>query len=83
MNYLGFLLYLCTFTVFLLRGEKYEGSPVFSGGCRLYIIVVWLTESLMDEGTVKTKNPKFRLYWCLIEFIDWRYSQSCWYFRPL
>ncbi len=22
------------------------------------------------------------LYWCLIEFIDWRYSQSCWYFRP-
>jgi hypothetical protein len=28
-----------------------------------------------------TKN-KCRLYWCLIEFIDWRYSQSCWYFRP-
>jgi hypothetical protein len=24
MNYLGFLLNLCTFTVFLLRGEKYE-----------------------------------------------------------
>jgi hypothetical protein len=24
MNYLGFLLYLCTLTVFLLRGEKYE-----------------------------------------------------------
>ncbi len=22
-------------------------------------------------------NPKCRLYWCLIEFIDWRYSQSC------
>jgi hypothetical protein len=22
------------------------------------------------------------LYWCLIEFIDWRYGQSCWYFRP-
>ncbi len=21
-------------------------------------------------------------YWCLIEFIDWGYSQSCWYFRP-
>ncbi len=20
---------------------------------------------------------------CIIEFIDWRYSQSCWYFRPL
>jgi hypothetical protein len=28
-------------------------------------------------------NPKCRLYWCLIEFIYWRCSQSCWYFRPL
>ncbi len=36
----------------------------------------------MDEETIKTKNPKCRLYWCLIEFIDWRYSESCWYFRP-
>jgi hypothetical protein len=31
----------------------------------------------------KTPNPKCRLYWCLIEFRDWRYSQSWWYFRPL
>jgi hypothetical protein len=22
------------------------------------------------------------LYWCFLEFIDWRYSQSCWNFRP-
>ncbi len=29
---------------------------------------------------IKTPNPKCRLYWCLSEFIDWRYSQSCWYF---
>ncbi len=36
----------------------------------------------MDEETIKTQNPKCRLYWCLIEFIDWRYSQTCWYFRP-
>jgi hypothetical protein len=28
-----------------------------------------------------TKTKKCRLYWCL-EFIDWRYSQSCWYFLP-
>ena len=35
----------------------------------------------MDEGTIKTQNPKCRLYWCLIEFIDWRFSQSCSYFR--
>ncbi len=32
---------------------------------------------------IKTPNPKCRLYWCLIEFIDWRYSPSCYYFRPL
>jgi hypothetical protein len=37
----------------------------------------------LDEGTIKTPNPKCHLYWCLIEFIDWRYSQACWYFRPL
>ncbi len=23
------------------------------------------------------------LHWCLLEFIDWRYCQSWWYFRPL
>jgi hypothetical protein len=28
----------------------------------------------------KDKKTKCRLYWCLIEFIDWGYSQSCWYF---
>ncbi len=39
--------------------------------------------NIMDEGTIKTPSPICRLYWCLIEFIDWRYSQSCWYFRPL
>jgi hypothetical protein len=34
----------------------------------------------MDQITIKTPNPKCRLYWCLREFID---SQPCWYFRPL
>jgi hypothetical protein len=29
----------------------------------------------------KDTETKCRLYWCLVEFIDWRYSQSCWYFR--
>jgi hypothetical protein len=37
----------------------------------------------MDKITLKTPNPKCRLYWCLIEFRDWRYSQSWWYFRPV
>jgi hypothetical protein len=26
---------------------------------------------------VSIKTPKCCLYWCFIEFIDWRYSQSC------
>ncbi len=30
----------------------------------------------------KDTKTKCRLYVCLIEFIDWRYSQSCWYFLP-
>ncbi len=30
----------------------------------------------------KDTKTKCRLYWCLIEFIDWRDSHSYWYFRP-
>ncbi len=37
----------------------------------------------MDLISIKRPNPKCLLSWCLIEFIYWRYSQSCWYFRPL
>jgi hypothetical protein len=29
----------------------------------------------IDQTTIKTPNPKCRLYWCLIEFIDWSYIQ--------
>jgi hypothetical protein len=36
--------------------------------------------SLMNQVTIKTPNAKCRLYWCLIEFIDWRYKH---YFSPL
>ncbi len=42
--------------------------------------VKWLNS--MDKITIKTPCPKCRLYWCLIEFKDWRNNQSCWYFRP-
>ncbi len=38
---------------------------------------------IFDQITITTPNPKCRLYWCLIEFIDWRDPQSCCYFRPL
>jgi hypothetical protein len=26
----------------------------------------------MDQISIKKSNPKCRLYWCLIEFLDWR-----------
>jgi hypothetical protein len=32
---------------------------------------------MMDKITLKTPNPKCRLYWFLMKLIDWRYSQSC------
>ncbi len=36
------------------------------------------------HGLINYKNTKTkcRIYWGLIEFIDWRYSHSCWHFRP-
>ncbi len=36
----------------------------------------------MPMDLLTLPNPKCRLYWCLVEFIDWRYSQACWYFDP-
>ncbi len=42
---------------------------------------LWLRP--MDQISIKKPNCKCRLYWCFIQFMDWRYSQSCWYFRPL
>jgi hypothetical protein len=37
-----------------------------------------------DHGLINYKDTKTkcRLYWCSVEFIDLRYSQSCWNFRP-
>ncbi len=29
-------------------------------------------DASMDEGTIKTQNPKCRFYWRLTEFLDWR-----------
>ncbi len=58
--------------------------PVLSCEHRSLLILLFTkTDCSMDQVSIKTPNPKCRLYWCLIEFIDWRYSQSCWYFRPL
>jgi hypothetical protein len=43
-------------------------------------VVDLLTGADIEEVQTQTPNPKCRLYWSLIEFIDWRHSQSCWYF---
>jgi hypothetical protein len=40
-------------------------------------------DSTMDYLTIKTPNSKCRLYWCFIEFIDWRHSQSALFFDRL
>ncbi len=42
----------------------------------------WIQHAI-HQIAKKTPTPKCRLYLCLIWFIDWRYSQSCWYFRLL
>ncbi len=43
-----------------------------------------IKDDLAGHGLINFKNTKTkcRICWCLIEFRDWRYSQSCWYFRP-
>ncbi len=33
------------------------------------------------SGVLKSPT-KCRLYWCWLQFIDWRYSQSCWSLSP-
>ncbi len=52
--------------------------------CRIYFpLRLEYRAGGMGQIYIKTPNPKWRRYWCLIEFIDWRYSQSCLYFRAL
>ncbi len=52
---------------------------------RIHYTVVDTCTNPLYHGPIalKTPNTKCRLYWCLIEFIDWRSSQSCWHFWPL
>ncbi len=49
--------------------------------CFFYLVTPLYTQR---HGLAKYKDTKTkcRLYWCLIEFIDWRNGQLCWYFRP-
>jgi hypothetical protein len=57
-------------------GEEESGVGVFTFPADRNIMSI-------DQITIKTPNTKCRLYWCLIGFINWRDSQSWWYFRPL
>ncbi len=55
-------------------------------GVKLYIVLTcvqflpWMKYTL-DHITIKTPNPKCRLYWCLIKFIDWRIQSVMLTFR--
>jgi hypothetical protein len=41
------------------------------------IFELWsLSIQPMDQITIKTPNPRCRLYWCLIELKEWRYTVS-------
>ncbi len=53
------------------------------GFCPWLLLFKYRTGGPMDEITIKTPNPKCRLYWCLIEFIDWRYSMLVFISTPL
>ncbi len=55
----------------------------------VHVVFKYLSRSVLwelgaDHGLINHKDTKTkcRLYLCLSEFIDLRYSQSCWYFRP-
>ena len=62
-------------------GRRFSTENMHCNRYRIRIELIWIPYA-MDQITIKTPNPKCRLYWCL-EFRDWRYSLSCWYFRPL
>ncbi len=65
------------------RTPNHEAETSTTKNGKRYIYAVVMRMHGPNNYTVKTANPTCCFYWCLIEFKDWRYSQSCWYFRPL
>ncbi len=63
-------------TQFIYTGQKKD--TVFILLIFTYFLRKWESNKLNYSDT----KCKCRRYWCFIEFIDWRNSQSCWYFRP-
>jgi hypothetical protein len=71
-----------SFTVTRKKGFRAAGRT--NHFCRPHTLISskGVLRAVHGLNNYKDTNPKCRLYWCLREFIDWRFSQSCWHFRP-
>ncbi len=58
--------------------QRLQGAAPAQAACAPSHIIY--SPSFPMDSSIKTSNPKCRLYWCLTDFIDWRHSQSCWNF---
>ncbi len=58
------------------NARQAEGSVVDEGSTAQVLKV------RQNHGLINYKDTKCRLHLYIIEFIDWRYSQLCWYFWP-
>jgi hypothetical protein len=54
----------------MCQGERVETNDCFLRLCGVSQIKIEEKGKSMNQITIKTPNPKCRLYWCLIEFID-------------
>ncbi len=72
----AFLKHLCPDVDYDVLHEGDFWGGWLCAGCRLTMTYV---HGLINYKETKTEC---RLYWCLLEFIDWEYSQSYWYFWP-
>jgi hypothetical protein len=78
------VIFLVSRFLFCSQFTRSQWNPVDGFFTSSFLIRIHFQMFMQCCGSeMKTPNPKCRLYWCLIEFIDWRFSQSCWYFRPL
>ncbi len=78
--------YICFFKYCILATPHWECN-ILQRLVPCLLLSLWLSDESPESpklihgpNNIKTPNPKCRLYWCSIEFIDWRYRQSCWYF---
>ncbi len=75
------------FALFRKAPAKIQHRPLLSYPClgRTYGQLATPVEAISQGPNIykDTKPLNVCLYWYFIEFIDWRYSQSCLYFLPL